>query len=222
MPAKLANFAPMEIDLLLKYFPDLTPTQQAQFARLGPLYRDWNAKINVISRKDIDQLYLHHVLHACAIAKMVRFVPGAEVLDLGTGGGFPGIPLAILFPETRFWCVDGRQKKILVTTEVAQGAGLPNVKPLARRAEELKHHFDFVTCRAVASLDKLIRWSFPRLKKREQHAIPNGLLALKGGRVGEEIDALTEGHYTEGYAISDWFEEAFFEEKYLLYVQGEG
>ena len=212
----------MELDLILKYFPDLSPQQQDQFARLGPLYRDWNAKINVISRRDIDQLYLHHILHACAVAKVVHFLPGAEVLDLGTGGGFPGIPLAILFPETRFWCVDGRQKKILVTTEVAAGAGLTNVKPLARRAEALKHHFDFVTCRAVASLDKLVQWSFPRLKKRESHALPNGLLALKGGRVGEEIDALPGGHYTEVHAISDFFEEPFFEQKYLLYVQGEG
>lgn len=204
---------------ILHYFPNLSPLQQEQFRQLGPLYQEWNEKINVISRKDIDNLYERHVLHSLAIAKVVSFVPGAEILDLGTGGGFPGIPLAILFPETRFLLVDGTGKKIRVVQEVIEALELKNVKAKQQRAEELKHHFDFVVCRAVARLDKLIQWSFPRIKNKQQHGLPNGLLTLKGGNIFEEIEELPNNYYTEMYQLKDFFSEAYFEEKCIVYVQ---
>ncbi len=205
---------------ILDYFPQLTPLQQSQLEQLAPLYREWNEQINVISRKDIDHLYEHHVLHALSIARVVQFAPGAEVLDLGTGGGFPGIPLAILFPETRFWLVDGRGKKIKVVQAVAEALELKNVRAMHSRAEELKHHFDFVVSRAVARLDKVLNWSWSLLKKKQQHGLPNGLIALKGGNVMEEIIELHNKHYTELYPLKDFFEESYFEEKYIVYVQG--
>lgn len=204
---------------ILRYFPNLSPLQQAQFTQLGPLYKEWNDKINVISRKDIDNLYERHVLHSLALSKVVSFVPGAEILDLGTGGGFPGIPLAILFPETKFLLVDGTGKKIRVVQEVIDALELKNVKAKQHRAEELKHHFDFVVCRAVARLDKLIQWSFPRIKNKQQHGLPNGLLTLKGGNIFEEIEELPNNHYTEMYQLKDFFSEEYFEEKCIVYVQ---
>lgn len=204
---------------ILNYFPKLTPLQQEQFEKLGPLYREWNDKINVISRKDIDNLYEHHVLHSLSIAKVIQFTPGAEILDLGTGGGFPGIPLAILFPDTQFWLVDGTGKKIRVVQEVVDALGLQNVKAKQARAEELKHHFDFVICRAVARLNKLINWSFPRIKSKQQHSLPNGLLTLKGGNIFDEIEELANNHYTELYPLTDFFESDYLIEKYVLYVQ---
>ena len=208
------------MDIIKKYFPQLTPTQIYQFDHLLPLYRDWNQKINVISRKDIDNLYERHVLHSLAIAKLYTFLPGAEVLDLGTGGGFPGIPLAIFFPETQFTLIDGTGKKIRVVEEVKTTLGLSNVRAKQIRAEELKQHFDFVVSRAVTQLNQLINWSFRLLKKKQQHAIPNGLISLKGGNVHAEIKALPRNEYVEVDAISTLFKEDFFDEKYVVYIQG--
>lgn len=208
-----------DIELLLKYFPKLTGQQQQQLAQLGPFYREWNQKINVISRKDIDNLYAHHILHSLAIARLIHFAPGAEILDLGTGGGFPGIPLAIFFPQVKFTLIDGTRKKVMVVEEAVNALGLTNVRPRHIRAEELKQKFDFVASRAVASLDKLVEWSFPRIKAKQQHALPNGLITLKGGDIETEIKALPRGAYTEVYALSDFFEEQYYQEKYIIYVQ---
>lgn len=207
------------MDIILQYFPELSAIQQEQFKQLEPLYREWNEKINVISRKDIENLYAHHVLHSLAIAKVVTFKPKARVLDLGTGGGFPGIPLALLFPETQFTLIDGTRKKITVVTEVMQALGLENVTARHIRVEELKGQFDFVVTRAVAGLDKLVPWSFRLIKEKQQHALPNGLLALKGGDIREEIKSLGRGAYTEVFPLSDYFNLSYYEEKYLVYVQ---
>ncbi len=207
-------------EIVWKYFPHLDSRQREQIAALDKLYRHWNARINLISRKDIDNLYLHHVLHSMAIGKEVAFAPTAAVLDLGTGGGFPGIPLAILFPDTHFTLIDGTGKKIKAVQAIAQALNLTNVEALHLRAEMLKHpRFDFVLSRGVASLDKLLAWSFPLIKKEMQHALPNGLLALKGGNVGAEIAALPKGTYAESFPLSDYFEEPWFAGKYLVYVQ---
>ncbi len=206
---------------ILKYFPNLSGYQQEQFTQLLPLYQDWNAKINVVSRKDIEQLYLHHVLHSLAIAKSITFKAGAEILDLGTGGGFPGIPLAIMFPEVKFTLVDGIGKKIKVVQEVATALGLKNVIALHKRAEEMpKHSYDFVVSRAVAALDKLTMWGKPLLKRKHQHALPNGLLLLKGGDLKEELAALHRKEYIEQQQISKYFADPYFVGKYVLYVQG--
>lgn len=208
------------MEQILQYFPDLSRQQIKQFEALGPLYRDWNQKINVISRKDIDNLYAHHILHSLAIAKVVSFKPGAQILDLGTGGGLPGIPLAILFPKTQFLLVDGTRKKIGVVQEIIQAIGLENASARHIRAEELKVKFDFVVCRAVASLDKLINWSFPLLKVEEQlHALPNGLITLKGSNIEAELAVLEKGHYVEDYPISDYFKEDYYLEKSVIYAQ---
>ena len=206
---------------ILKYFPNLTPTQIHQFEQLMPLYKEWNEKINVISRKDIDNLYTHHVLHSLAITKVVTFKDGAEILDLGTGGGFPGIPLAILYPSVSFMLVDSIGKKIKVVQEVATALGLQNIVAQHIRAEEIKNKkFDFIVTRAVAPLDQLVKWCFHLIKKQHIHALPNGLLALKGGNVREEIKTLGKGHYAETNSITKFFKVAFFEEKSVVYVQG--
>lgn len=208
------------MEKILSYFPNLSPKQQEQLTMLGSLYREWNQKINVISRKDIDNLYLHHVLHSMAIARLIDLKPGSRVLDLGTGGGFPGIPLAILFPETEFVLIDGIRKKITVVNEVANALGLKNVEGLQQRAEERKgRSFDFIVTRAVALLEKLVPWSMHLIKEEQQHGLPNGLIALKGGRVKEEVKALPRGSYSEIYPIIDFFDEPFFEEKSIVYVQ---
>jgi len=207
------------MDKILSYFPDLTETQQKQFSQLGDLYKDWNQKINVISRKDIDNLYVRPVLHSLAIPPVVRFRTGADILDLGTGGGFPGIPLAILYPEVNFTLIDGTRKKIHVVQEVVDAIGLTNVTARQIRAEELKAKFDFVVTRAVARLDKLILWSQRLLKNKEKHAIPNGILALKGGDVESEAKDIPKGNYVEIYPINDFFEEEEFKDKYVIYVQ---
>ena len=207
------------MEILLKYFPQLTEQQQQQLAQLGALYKEWNEKINVISRKDIDNVYDHHILHSLGITRLIHFAPGAEILDLGTGGGLPGIPLAIFFPKTKFTLIDGTRKKILVAEEIIGALGLTNVKARQIRAEELKQKFDFVVCRAVASLDKLVAWSFPLIKNKQQHALPNGLITLKGGDIQAELDALPRGSYTEVYPLSDFFDEEYYQEKYILYVQ---
>jgi len=209
------------VEIIKKYFPSLSDLQSDQFSQLLPLYQDWNSKINVISRKDIDNLGLRHVLHSLAICRIVKFSPGAKVLDLGTGGGFPGIPLAIFFPETQFTLVDGTGKKIKVVQEVSNALGLTNVVAQQVRAEELKKvKFDFVVSRAVASLEKLLPWSRRLLSEAHQHTIPNGLICLKGGRVKEEIATIGKHEYAEIYPVSTFFEEPFFEEKCVVYVQG--
>jgi len=207
------------MDNILNYFPKLSETQQDYLRQLGPLYVEWNQKINVISRKDIEHVYAHHILHALAIAKYIRFKPGARVLDLGTGGGLPGIPLAILFPETHFTLVDGTRKKITVVQEISTALGLENVDARHVRAEEMKEDFDFVICRAVASIDKLVTWSFPRINDNDQHAIPNGLITLKGGDLKEELKKLPTGSYYDIMPLSRYFKDPFFEEKCIVYVQ---
>jgi len=198
----------------------LSEKQAGQFARLGPLYEEWNARINVISRKDIANLYERHVLHSLAIAKVIAFRPGAAVLDLGTGGGFPGVPLAILFPEAVFTLVDGTGKKIQVVKAVSEALELQNVRAFHKRAEEMKETFDFVLSRGVTTLDQLLEWSRPRLRKKHLHALPNGLLALKGGDIRQEIKDLGRGEYAEVFPIREFFPEEYFEEKYVVYVQG--
>ena len=206
---------------IIKYFPNLTEVQKQQFEQLLPLYQDWNEKINVISRKDIDNLYTHHVLHSLAIAKFINFKDGASVLDLGTGGGFPGVPLAILYPSVFFTLVDSTAKKIRVVTEVVEALGLKNVTAIHTRAEELKDKkFDFVVTRAVALLDQIYRWSQKLLKTKHQHAFPNGIIALKGGKVKDEIKAMGKGHYAESTAILKYFKDPYFEEKFVVYLQG--
>lgn len=209
------------MDTILQHFTTLTEKQRAQFAQLDALYRDWNSKINVISRKDIDNLYDHHVLHSLAIAKMVQFKSGAEVLDIGTGGGFPGIPLAIMFPETQFTLMDGTRKKITVVQEVAEAIGLENVTALHLRVEDFKKRkFDFAVSRAVAPLENLVNWSFRLIKQKDQiHGLPNGLIALKGGDMDLEIKALPRGSYVEIYPLTDFFQDSYYAEKYAVYVQ---
>lgn len=209
------------MEILQKYFPKLSEKQLQQFAQLKPLYEEWNQKINVISRKDIDNLEDRHILHSLAIVSVVRFRTGAQILDLGTGGGFPGIPLAIFYPNVQFKLIDGTGKKIRVANEIIEALGLKNVTAEQVRAEELKKQkFDFVVCRAVASLEKLRLWSARLLKRKQNHALPNGLLTLKGGDIESEIKELPKGEYVEAYPIPDFFEEAIFEDKYVVYVQG--
>jgi len=208
------------MELILKYFPNLTDLQKAQLEQLDVLYRDWNEKINVISRKDIENLYAHHILHSLAIAKIVTFKPKAAVLDIGTGGGFPGIPLAILFPETQFTLVDSIGKKIMVVKEIAAAIGLDNVTALHQRVEDFKlRQFDFVVTRGVTTLDKLTVWSFRIIKNKQVHVLPNGLIALKGGSLEEEIKLLSKDDYTEVYPLSDFFQEEYYQEKFAVYVQ---
>ena len=204
---------------ILQYFPDLSEKQQSQFEELFPLYKEWNDKINVISRKDIDNLYLHHVLHSLAIVKHIDFIPGTKILDLGTGGGFPGIPLAILFPEVNFTLIDGTKKKLTVVQAVADELGLENVTVLQMRAEEYKEKFDFVVTRAVATIDKLFIWTQKLLSHDEKNAIPNGIIALKGGNIQSEVKALPKGSYYEITPLNHYFEETYFEEKCIIYVQ---
>ncbi|MEM7572303.1 MAG: 16S rRNA (guanine(527)-N(7))-methyltransferase RsmG [Bacteroidota bacterium] len=207
-------------ELIFKYFPDLSPQQQQQFSQLGDLYHEWNSKINVISRKDIDNLYVKHVLHSLAIARIINFKPGAHILDLGTGGGFPGIPLAILFPTTNFHLIDGTGKKIRVCQEVIKALSLTHCRAEQLRAEQIKgRHYDFIVTRAVARIQQLADWSFPLIKGKQQHAIPNGIIALKGKMLTEEMAELPKSAYREEYPISDWFSEDFFAEKAVIYLQ---
>jgi 16S rRNA (guanine527-N7)-methyltransferase len=212
------------MELINKYFPNLSAEQKARFDQLVPLYKEWNDKINVISRQDIDNLAERHILHSLAIAKVIQFLPEAQILDLGTGGGFPGIPLAIFFPETKFVLVDGTGKKIRVVQEVADALGLENVTAIHGRAEEIKMNgqFDFVLSRGVATLDKLLTWSQRFLKKKHVHILPNGVLALKGGNLSAEIRELPgKGkEYTEVFPIRNYFREEFFDEKSVVYAQG--
>lgn len=207
------------MDIILKYFPNLSEQQIEQFRKLGPLYQEWNQKINVVSRKDIDHIYEHHILHSTAIAKFIQFKDGSKILDLGTGGGLPGIPLAILFPDCHFTLIDGTGKKIMVVQEIANELGLKNVTAIQKRAEELKKKFDFVVCRAVASLDKLVMWSERLIDQRQRNAWPNGLITLKGGHIEEEIKNLPRKYYAEMEPIDQFFDNEYYYEKYLVYIQ---
>ena len=203
------------MEFFLKYFPELTEVQISQFQQLEALYHDWNSKINVISRKDIDQLYVKHVLHSLAIAKIQKFEPGTYVLDVGTGGGFPGIPLAILFPETRFYLIDIILKKINVVKAVAESLELKNVKAEQIRAENVKGDFDFIVSRAVTNMPDFVSWIKDKIKKQQKHELKNGILYLKGGDLTEEL--ATFPNATE-YNISDFFEDDFFETKKVVHL----
>jgi 16S rRNA (guanine527-N7)-methyltransferase len=205
-----------DISLILKYFPNLSERQQQQFAELGPLYKSWNEKINVISRKDIDNLYANHILHSLGIAKVMSFLPQAEVLDVGTGGGFPGVPLAILFPETKFHLVDSIGKKITVVKEVSAGVGLTNIIAEQRRAEELKRKYDFVVSRAVTQMKEFYGWVENKIKPTSQHALDNGILYLKGGDLDEELNLLKRPYSL--YELSTFFTEEFFLTKKVVYM----
>lgn len=203
------------MDIILKYFPDLTEVQIKQFSDLQELYKDWNLKINVVSRKDIDELYLRHVLHSLAIAKVIAFKPNTKVMDVGTGGGFPGIPLAILFPETQFHLVDSIGKKIKVVNEVAEGLGLENIKTTHGRVEEVKDTYDFIVSRAVAQMETFQRWVRNKVHKKQNHDLKNGILYLKGGDLSEELAAFPKATI---YNLPDFFEEEFFETKKLVHL----
>ena len=205
----------MTAQLIFDYFPNLTQQQQDQFIALEALYQDWNLKINVVSRKDIEELYLRHVLHSLAIAKFISFNPGAHILDVGTGGGFPGIPLAILFPETHFTLVDAIGKKIKVVEEVVAGLGLENVTARHQRVEEDKYQYDFVVSRAVAAMPTFMRWIKGRIKKVSEHPIKNGVLYLKGGDLSEELQ---DYRTVQIYSLMDYYKEDFFETKKLVYL----
>ena len=206
----------MNIDIITKYFSDISDEQRHQFEALYDLYQDWNSKINVISRKDIDNLYEHHVLHSLAIAKTIRFKDGSEILDFGTGGGFPGVPLAILFPNCHFRLIDGTGKKIRVATEVANAIGLKNCHPEHKRGEEEKGKYDFVVSRAVMPLPDLERIVRKNISSKQRNALPNGIICLKGGNVESEIQPFRK--YAEVSEISQWFDEEWFKEKYVIYL----
>lgn len=203
------------MEIIQKYFTDLTEIQVAQFSKLQELYQDWNLKINVVSRKDIDELYLRHVLHSLGIAKIISFKPGSKVMDVGTGGGFPGIPLAILFPETKFHLVDSIGKKIKVVNEVAEGLGLQNVKTTHGRVEEIKEEYDFIVSRAVAQMETFVRWNKGKIAKKQNHDLKNGILYLKGGDLSEELAKYTSATI---YDLPNYFEEGFFETKKVVHL----
>ncbi|AWH73065.1 MULTISPECIES: 16S rRNA (guanine(527)-N(7))-methyltransferase RsmG [unclassified Dokdonia] len=203
------------MDIILKYFPDLTETQIEQFSKLKDLYHDWNLKINVVSRKDIDEIYLRHVLHSLGIAKVQRFNPGSKILDVGTGGGFPGVPLAILHPEVSFHLVDSIGKKIKVVNEVVEGLGITNVKTTNDRVETVKDQYDFVVSRAVAQMETFVHWVKGRVAKKSTHELKNGILYLKGGDLTEELQKYTT---TTIYELPSFFEEEFFETKKVVHL----
>lgn len=205
----------MPLELILKYFPELSEDQQQKFSLLQELYQDWNLKINVVSRKDIDELYLRHVLHSLGIAKVQAFKPGASILDVGTGGGFPGIPLAILFPETRFHLVDSIGKKIKVVEEVTEGLGLQNLTATNARVEEIGGYYDFIVSRAVAVMPTFEYWVRGKIAKQSKHELGNGILYLKGGDLSEELADYPKATI---YNLSDYFEEDFFETKKVVHL----
>jgi 16S rRNA (guanine527-N7)-methyltransferase len=200
---------------ILKQFPDLSDNQILQFQKLQSLYEDWNAKINVISRKDIDELYTRHVLHSLGIAKIIEFRPGSKIMDVGTGGGFPGIPLAILYPEVDFYLIDVIAKKIKVVNEVAAGLGLKNVKAEQKRAELVKQEFDFIVSRAVTNMPDFVSWVDGKITKKQNHELANGILYLKGGDLTEELAAFPKATQ---YNLSDFFSDEFFETKKVVHL----
>ncbi len=200
---------------LLRYFKNLSNTQKEQFSKLENLYKNWNTKINVVSRKDIDELYLRHVLHSLGIAKVQVFKPNSKILDVGTGGGFPGIPLAILFPESDFYLVDSIGKKIKVVREVVQELGLKNVKSEHIRVEKVKGEFDFIVSRAVTNMDDFVKWTRKKIAKKQKHELKNGILYLKGGDLTEELQNFSKATI---YNLSDYFTEDFFETKKVVHI----
>ncbi len=203
------------MEVLLNYFPHLTPLQIQQFQTLYPLYLDWNSKINVVSRKDIEELYTRHVLHSLGIAKVISFQPNTKIVDVGTGGGFPGIPLAILFPECQFHLIDVIGKKIKVVNEVAHSIGLKNIKATQIRAENLKDTYDFVVSRAVTNMTDFVQWVQSHVKKNSKNELPNGILYLKGGDLSEELAPFPNAKL---YDLSSFFSEDFFETKKVVYL----
>ena len=206
----------MNAKIIYKYFPHLSDEQITQFAALGELYRDWNAKINVISRKDIDHVYEHHVLHSLAIAKIINFRPGTSILDFGTGGGFPGVPLSILFPDCKFKLIDGTGKKIRVAQEVCDTIGLKNCSPTHLRGEDEKDKYDFVVSRAVMPLPDLVKLMRKNISKTQQNSLPNGVICLKGGNLQNELQPFHK--IVETTDISQFFSEEWFKEKYVIYL----
>ena len=204
--------------LILKYFPYLTQKQKRQFNQLKSLYEEWNAQINVISRKDIDELYTRHVLHSLGIAKIIQFKPGTSIMDVGTGGGFPGIPLAILFPESNFYLVDTIGKKIKVVNAVAQALELENVEGVQKRAEKVNYEFDFIISRAVTYLPRFNNWIKGKFSNESFNDIPNGLLYLKGGDLSEELKEA--GKPYQSFELKNYFSEDFFETKKVIYIKG--
>ena len=205
-----------DLEKIYGYFPELDAVQRERLAALYDLYADWNAKINVVSRKDFDQLYVRHVLHSLAIAKVCRFDDGARILDVGCGGGFPSVPLAILFPGARFMAADSIRKKITVVEGVSRSLGLENLTPRCVRVETLPERFDYVVSRAVTAMPEFVKWVWPKLERGRQGTLPNGILYLKGGDLAEEL-ARTGKHW-DLYAISDFFDDPFFETKKVVYT----
>lgn len=204
------------MDKILKYFPELTDLQREQYAKLDALYHDWNSKINVISRKDIDNLYEHHVLHSMAIGKLLKFRPGTKILDFGCGGGFPGVPLAILFPECQFKLIDGTGKKVRVAQEVADAIGLKNLEACHLRGEEEKGQYDFIVSRAVMPLPDLMKIVKKNISKRQQNSMPNGVIVLKGGDLQAELYPYR--NIVEKTELSTFFDEEWFKEKFVIYL----
>lgn len=209
----------MTKDIIKEYFPELEKSQLDKLTAFGEVIQFWNDKINVISRKDIDNIFQHHILHSLFIKKVINFKEGSNILDVGTGGGFPGIPLAICFPNTHFHLVDARSKKITVVNEAIESLGLKNVTAEHKRAEELKTKYDFIVTRAVAKLDKLMEWCRPLVSDTHQHSIPNGIFALKGGNLKDLKGELAKHEYLEEFLISDWTDIEYYFEKYVIYVQ---
>ena len=204
------------MDIILKYFPELTERQREQFAALLPLYEEWNAQINVISRKDMEHFYEHHVLHSLAIAKVIRFASMSEVLDVGTGGGFPGVPLAVMFPDARFTLIDSIGKKIKVVSDVIGRVGLTNAKAMQIRAEQLDGEYDFVVSRAVTTLPEFVPWVKKKISKSQYNKLDNGIIYLKGGDLTNELFPFR--HKVKTWDIGDWFDGEWFETKKVIYL----